>query len=302
MTQPIIDPLQFVDRDEERRLFDDLVKRCDDARVLTVRDGSGMGKSQLLGYFYTVCSFTLRIPVSLTALEDVPDRSQFELVRKVALDLGHDRCPLFAEADHARVWDKPEFFATPRGGVRGAGAEIGGHAVVANRIETVLTGTTQHIYVQPARTEWTPQREEDARRRCVNAFFEDLRKLTTQETTVLIFDAYDKAGGLAAWIAGELLSKHIFDPSSRCEGLVVVVAGQQVPPLRGLLQDRYDVLVRAIDPLSPFEAPDVEKLLRLRNLSPTPDLVNKMIKLLRAGVPIIDALTETEVLRLEAAA
>lgn len=44
----LFDPTKFINREFEQELFEGLLRFEDEARILAIQDGGGMGKSQLL--------------------------------------------------------------------------------------------------------------------------------------------------------------------------------------------------------------------------------------------------------------
>ena len=84
MTERNFDLEKFIDREFEQELFEDLLRLRDDSRVLAIRAGGGMGKSSLLEKFQYRCRVIKpRIPVSLVALDQLPDASPLVMLRQI---------------------------------------------------------------------------------------------------------------------------------------------------------------------------------------------------------------------------
>jgi len=88
MPKKEFDPHKFIDREFEQELFEELLQLKDQARILAIRDAGGMGKSQLLQKFQYRCrTVKPRIPVSLIALDLLPDNSPLALMQEIEKDL-----------------------------------------------------------------------------------------------------------------------------------------------------------------------------------------------------------------------
>ncbi len=99
------DPTTFIDREFEQELFENLLAFQDDARILTIGDRSGMGKSRLLQMFRYRCRTSRpRIPVSLVDLRLMSNADPVMFVREIIQDLAtfDVSFPGFNKADSAR--------------------------------------------------------------------------------------------------------------------------------------------------------------------------------------------------------
>jgi len=118
------DPRKFIDRDFEQELFEELLQRQDQARLLAIRDAGGMGKTQLLQQFQYRCrTVKPRTPVSLVALDQLPDDSPLALIQQIERDLSPFAIefPTFSYYEQAR---KAHDFSTIRGSVDLRGADM----------------------------------------------------------------------------------------------------------------------------------------------------------------------------------
>jgi hypothetical protein len=101
------DPRKFIDREFEQELFADLLLLKNDARILAIRDKSGMGKSHLLKIFQYRCRTNRpdRIPISLVELDQLPDNSPLALIKLIVQHLAtfDIACPKFTHNNSMRL-------------------------------------------------------------------------------------------------------------------------------------------------------------------------------------------------------
>jgi hypothetical protein len=78
-------PETFIDREVEQELFNDFLKFQDDARLLTIRDAGGRGKSSLLRQFRYICGWLHQPPIlaCLVSLNELPNHDPFTLVTEI---------------------------------------------------------------------------------------------------------------------------------------------------------------------------------------------------------------------------
>jgi hypothetical protein len=107
MNDKRFNPNTFIDRQFEQEIFANLLARTDSARVLTVRDAGGMGKSHLLEKFQHRCTTNRpeRIPVSLVKLDQLPDPSPLALIKQIVQHLARFEVatPRFTHHDNLRM-------------------------------------------------------------------------------------------------------------------------------------------------------------------------------------------------------
>jgi hypothetical protein len=101
------DPRKFIDRESEQELFAEMLLFKDKARILTIRDKGGMGKSHLLEKFQYRCRTNKpeRIPISLVELDRLPDNSPLVLIEQIVQDLDSFQvaCPRYTRYKLARL-------------------------------------------------------------------------------------------------------------------------------------------------------------------------------------------------------
>ena len=267
-----------------------MLQLADEARVLAIRDKGGMGKSSLLEWFAYHCRWSGDVlACSLTSLSEHTDHTPYGLISTIRsgpfenLDF-----PRYDELDHARADSDFRPFR-PRGGVGVAntGAVSGG--MVAGVIERAFGGDVQS-YTEAART-WTTSQEALARPLLVDAFFEDLAELTSDKPIAIMLDAFEKCHEpLRSWVRDRLLREHVFGDEARCHGLVVVLAGHDLPEITELPDHVHSRFVRSIESLSNWEREHVCDFLRLYQFDPDDEVVDFIQQALALGVTLVAAL------------
>ncbi len=256
-SQPEHEPDKFIDRGTEQALFEGLLRCESDARVLTIQDRSGGGKSQLLRHLRYRCQFGAEVfPVSLVALDELKLKSAHEFVTTMERAFG--LVGLTFE-EYSKVEQQRLDVA-----VAAAGPGAVGTAKVENN-----EGQAAGIVVEPGATaifqgSGVPaDLEERLRQRAVLAFVEDLRVHAGKRPTVLLIDAYERCDGELAHFLPAFLRRYVVDREHRMDKLVVVIAGQRVPTpmLRMALAERYGDVVVELNSLSTWGREHVEVLL-----------------------------------------
>ena len=298
-------PDRLIDREAERDLFGRLITLEEEARVLTLRDRGGQGKSSLLRVLRHSC-IQRPTPVSLVSLAELDEITPLALVRRIRKDLRRARLefPRFDELDAERLRRTPPdnmgtaFQAAVahsgdkyEGGVRADGAEFTNSEVIGQKITVELPG---------AGNRWlSPEEQDDLVDRSIEAFFDELSEYCRERLAVLMIDAFDRAPApLAQWVLEDLLLLYCFDLERRPERLVVVVAGRHVPECEALLgPERYGRLVRPVPQLSALEDRHVHQLFAEGGVVPTDEEVAMMAAAVRRGTTIKTALQMVEDLR-----
>ena len=223
--------------------------------MLTIRDESGRGKSQLLKQLRYKCLYAEpRIPTSLVALDEMQQKSPYALVTTVEkalrdFDLEFKQ---FREVENQRI-DRRMSGLSSVTGTADIEKQVSGKAggVIFEKEVTFNQGET-------------PDLIERLRERAVDAFVEDLRCVCNGgRPVVLLFDAYEKCGAeLEEWIPG-FMQKHVVAAESAVDRLLVVIAGRQVPVarLRLMLGHRFEDVVSKVESLSRFDDEHVRSLL-----------------------------------------
>lgn len=266
-----LDPRDLIDRHAEQELFTKLV-HSDSARVLTICDRGGRGKSSLLRRLVYNCRYEFRpaVPACMVELDRI-DPSGFAVVSTIVNELDdvepgmRSRFAKFAELDDARTLkDFSVFDVDTRSRV---GVEVSGQAT-AGRVEGVAAGIYQHsgsITVNQ-RTDFTEEQEQRAQRRCVDAFFEDLRTVCATDAVAIVLDAWERCYvDLRNWISEVFLRAHCLNPNPnlRPAKLAVVVAGRPHAPVEAPHGLRPDEFERLFDRREDF----VTNILSVRSLS-----------------------------------
>src|SRR5687768_4580123 len=106
MPASVFDPKKFIDREFEQEIFEDLILLKTQARILSIEDKGGMGKSQLIEKFQYRCrTIKPRIPVAFVHLGELPEHTELLLARAVVNQLSsfNIRFPGFNEMENARL-------------------------------------------------------------------------------------------------------------------------------------------------------------------------------------------------------
>ena len=311
-----LNPLDFIDRKAEQELFGTLVAFESSARMLTVCDGGGRGKSSLLRRLQYNCQHEIKpaIPACRIELDRLSDPSPFVLVSRLTSQesgfklRGEDvskRFAKFNQLDEART--AKDF--TPFDD--GSASRSWDPRVVASASASAVHegGINAGIYAEQAQflprqfEEFTDEQEQRARQRCVEAFFDDLRTICAMQPMALVFDGWEGCNlSLREWIRDEMLGNHVLhpDPNLRPERLAVVIAGRPHQPpdtSHGLRADEFRALfdseeehsatVLSIKSLSDWESEHVSEFMVLNGCpQPTEAQVNLIQEQLRKGVSL----------------
>jgi hypothetical protein len=206
------DPNKFIDREFEQELFEDLLKFESPARILTICDQGGMGKSQLLEKFQYRCrTVPPRTPVSLVALDQLAGASPLLLVKAIEKDLAPFglKFERFKKFESARV---SADFSPFRSAIYLEGSSfekahdirISGYMANVERAEVVTVATNV--------VELSPEQESVAQEVVIDSFFDDLHRQALTQNIVLLFDAFEKCQEpLKTWVMEYLLERHFFN-------------------------------------------------------------------------------------------
>jgi hypothetical protein len=287
MVASVFDPKKFIDREFEQEIFEELILLKAQARILSIRDLGGMGKSQLLEKFQYRCrTIKPRIPVAFVHLGELPEQTPLLLARALVTQLSNFsiRFPAFHHMESARL---SADFSSIRSSVYLQGAnftaakevKISGTELNVERVSTINVGHAIQL---------TSEQELLARNASVQAFLDDLSATPLDRPVVLMLDAYEKCDPvLRAWIMQVLLDKYFFDLQDRPARLVLVVAGQEVP-----LFDQYwgpldcELVTRSVSQLSRWKRQHVEECLRIHGFDDfTPTQLDTFMNLIDMGIP-----------------
>ena len=218
-----LDPRDTIDRNAEQELFAGLVSSAT-ARMLVISDKRDRGKSTLLRRLQYNCVRVIKppIPVCLVDLDNLPEASSFAFVKTIVTGLKiDDKFPKYISLNNARVAKNFGPFDT-------SGAEMSGQVSVGGDFvarDKVIHGNE---IIQIAQREFSDAMEEIARKKCIEAFFEDLRVLCATQTIVMLLDHWEKCNiNVRKWIRNTFMGEHCFHPDKnmRPAKLAVVVAG-----------------------------------------------------------------------------
>lgn len=222
------DPRKFIDREAEKARFEALLTFRDDARILAIRDQSGMGKSHLLEFFHHSCAWK-DIPVSLIDLKQLSDQSPLMFAKTVVKDLNDlgISFPSFNHYDNARI---SADFNTILSSVYLQGANFTGAS--NTRISATMANVdhAESVYITTSYTELTIEQKEKAEDVCVRSFLNDLCTLSNTQPIVLLVDSFEYCcDPLRRWLHKPFLRSYFFDQQQRPSQLLLVVAGQNMP-------------------------------------------------------------------------
>ncbi|MCG8353671.1 MAG: hypothetical protein MI924_38395 [Chloroflexales bacterium] len=281
-------PQKFIDREFEQELFEDLLTFQDAARILSICDASGMGKSHLLEMFRYRCRVTTRprTPVSLIDLKQLPDQSPMFLVKEIVKDLASLDVPFpnFNAYDNARVSKDFEFI---RGSVylQGASFKEARDVRIAGTMANVERVELMHMTVRHA--ELTAEQNEKAEEVCVRSFLDDLRAHCATQPIVLLIDSFERCGErLYLWLRDHFLENYFFDPAKRPAKLLLVIAGREAHnfELHWPAEDCANT-VKSVAALNRWTRADVEQCLKVHGLHYEEQDIDAFHRLIEMGIP-----------------
>lgn len=226
------EPKRFIDRENEQKLFEEVLDTASSRRLIAIRGEPGAGKSQLLLRYHHRCrTSNPRIPVSFVELRPALDR--LALVERIATEL-KTQLPGFRKL---RLALRSGDFEPFRQWINLHEARFeGAHNF---RIANTLIEHARDVTVT-APTGLTEGQETIARELLVDAFFNDLVERARSEHLVLILDSYEKLADedqaeteetVSGWLQSELLERLFDEPDPL--NLVVVLAGREMPNFDG---------------------------------------------------------------------
>jgi hypothetical protein len=246
-------PRDLIDRTAEQEQFHTLVAFESEARILTICDGGGRGKSSLLRRLRYNCQHEINPPVPscLLELDRLLDPSPFAFASAVAQGFsvrGENIRARFGKFNHLDGARTSKDF-TP--------FDDGSIALPIRSPHAVGTATTGQVYpggtaigfqVEHAEfhaSEFTEDQEQRARERCVDALFDDIRAICANQPMVVLLDGWEGCNlPLREWIFNEMIGNHVLHPDKnlRPRKLAVVIAGRPHGPginRHGLRSDEF---------------------------------------------------------------
>lgn len=304
------EPNDLIDRKAEQELFAEMLADSPVARVLTISDGGGRGKSSLLRRLEYNCRRS-KPPAAAVIIElDRLDPTPFGFVERVVKGLPTSKARAsfarFNKVNDARRLKDVSAFERS-GAEWPAALHLDGNVEVGVQEGGVSAGVYAERIELPARPAFTDEHEQLARQRCVEAFFEDLRAVCAAEPLVLFLDVWEKCDlGLRAWLDEELFSGCTFseDVNLRPKFLAIVLAGRPHHPAKeryGLRTDKFRDLfesdedytqsVRSIRSLSYWEREHVREFMVLNGCEAPEDVdIDYLQVKLREGWNLLNAL------------
>jgi hypothetical protein len=306
-------PQDHIDRKAEQELFHDLVTYQSRARILTICDHGGRGKSSLLKRLRYNCQHEIKpsVPSCLLELDKLAERDPspfaFALAVATGFSVRGDNVPKrfakFNSLNDARMAkdftpfeDGSSTFRSrdPRVMARAEATTMYGGENIGVKVEHADT-------VQPAALpDFTEDQEQRARERCVEALFDDLRSICATRPMVLLLDGWERCNlSLRDWIFEEVLGNHVLhlDTNLRPDKLAVVIAGRPHVPGKtpyGLRNDElrplfdsdedFSATVLSIKSLSEWESEHIREFMEVNGCpEPTEGQVNVIRELLSKG-------------------
>jgi hypothetical protein len=285
MIEPHITPDKFIDREFEQELFEELLALRDDARLLAIRGGGGMGKSSLLAKFQYRCrTVRPRIAVALAALDQLPDASPLALIREIVRQLAalHVDFTAFQQNETARMaGDFPSIRAMLD--FKYASFEGASHM----RIQGVNVERAERVAISTAIVQLTDEQDSLAQEASVSAFFADLARHCAAAPAVIMLDAYDRcAPSLQRWLLEHFLEALCFDRDKRPPQLIVVLAGRELPVFTHYLPPQEcENILRSVQQMSTWERRHVEECLRVHGFEYTPEIIDRFYWFVQQGLP-----------------
>jgi hypothetical protein len=309
-------PTELIDRSAERELFGEVASFTTPARMLTICDGGGRGKSSLLKRLHYDC--VRGHPRRAAALIDLSDKTltEFSLLEEIynqIADLEIDGSPMgtrfarFKEYNDKRLQeDETLFDDDARSTARNRGAiVIKGRAGARGGVRDNAKNTGVNIgrITVAGRRGFTENQHDAARKRCIDAFFEDLPVVCATLPLILIFDVWERCEKrLRDWIVERLLRSQCChpNPNRRPAKLAVVIAGRPASPedVDGMRPDDFrdffqsdeerEVYIKSIKSLSDWETAHVKEFMQLHGYDPADVEVEALQTQLKRGVVTLE--------------
>lgn len=289
------DPKKFIDREFEQELFEHLLVFKSPARVLTVQDTGGMGKSHLMGRFQYRCrTVPPRIPISLIRIEELTDHSPLFVVQTIAEQLSAFKLkfPEYYRLENARVHADFSFI---RSAVYLNDANLSGTQNM--RIgSTIIEKAENFSVVGGSPKPLTSDEQRVAQGLVIHSFFQDLLKTCATQPVVLIVDSYEKADEkLRRWIEEYLLENYFFNVTPADVKLAIVIAGRTVPYCLGRWSEsECQAIVKSIERLRTWRKEHVEECLRVHGFKYEQADLEAFFRLIERGMPPSEVISVME--------
>jgi hypothetical protein len=301
-----LSPRDHIDRNGEQELFRGVVTYQSPARILTICDRGGRGKSSLLARLKYNCEFEIkpRVPCCLLELDDDErEPTPFALVSAVVTGFTagrgenvRDRFAKFTQVNDARM-DRMLALGADQSARRGAEPQAVGRAYAATMYGGKNIGANferaDKVIVSPV-PQFTDDQEQRARELVTEAFFDDLRSTCATRPMVLLLDGWERCNlSLRDWIFQELLGNHVLHPETnlRPDKFAVVIAGRPYEPgdtpfglrldeLRPLFDsdEDFSASVRSIKSLSEWDSDHIREFMVLNGCREPTDVQVNLIR------------------------
>jgi len=283
MSNKASDPRKLVGRETEQELFESLLKLQDEARILSIRDRAGTGKSFLLRNLESRCQTARpRVPICLIALDELAPLSPIEFVKKIVRELENRfklKFPRFSKHSHSLIsGDFSSILASislDSANFEGA-SNVRMSTFMANADNaTKLADNVFNLFVQShQQVKLSYEQEKTVQDVCVKAFLDDLELCCAEQPIVIMIDVseilYNKhrenSEHLREWIENEFLERCFFDYHRRPKQLLLVIAGQEVPEFHyHWHSEDCKSIVRSVHALSHWERHHVEEYFKIHD-------------------------------------
>ena len=303
---------KFIERKAEEEIFASLLKCQDEARLLTIEDVNGRGKTTLLKILQYNCRWRTNPPVSVSRvshdlIEKVVDG--FSFIEFIRQDLEQYASPVliftqFDKLNRARMnynfgpfrERNPDLFLEAKvGSSTGIVTYKDSKIINSDSIGIQFKDTQQVIIKELPSAKWdNPIKEALAREECVNAFFEDLRTISEKcgQPIIFLIDAWGQCNEkLQNFILERILRPLCFDKENRPDKLIFVIAGEHIPPFSDMLGSDYPKIARSINTLSEWDEEHVQAFLKLHNCCEglDNDEIQFLCKKIKGGLSLISA-------------
>jgi hypothetical protein len=248
---------KIIDREAEQELFFTLLQFADGARVLTVADAGGRGKSALLKRLEYNCLWVFKPQVAVTRIEldKLSDPSTHGLINAIRTDLIEISFPEYDKSIFLGVGVEADI-ATQQvpsliGQVPMQGASVTG---TANTFAGVIA---PHSVFNIRGGAVRPEQEILLRTKSLEVFVKELIAITDGIPVVILFDAWERASpSLKEWIVNTLVRRCCFVKRGK---LVIVIAGREIPDIPSTAESP----VRSIQSLGEWTEKHVRDFLTL---------------------------------------
>jgi hypothetical protein len=245
----IFNPRDLIDRIAEQELFTDLVSFTSPARMLTICDKGGRGKSILLKRLQFNCKYEIKPPVPACLIELDQHQALFELIVRIRDELRNVTFPKFDELNIARMVNN----FTPFDGS-------------TSLVVGEYTDKADVVQIHTTHPPFTADQQQFVQDKCIEAFFGDLRTICATQPIVLLFDNWERCyQELRDWITNELLGNHCFHPDKdkRAAKLVIVLSSRPYDRVK----ERYGLRDDEFIPLFADEKEHEATVLSIKSLS-----------------------------------